>query len=836
MGSVLLQRRTADSHDARVEARERELSEHARCHRIERCYGRRCSARPTRRRQRHDGSRRRAKPQADLALITVTCQGQTTRLVRRSRGGRRVLRRTTQATNNAVVVVATGAPTVAHHPSMTAQSVVGAVPRCCCSSSRYPEASLKAAIDARSRGCHVVLKASPHPALNVPVARRLLASGAIDHLFVNEVEAPALLGWGEETRNEANRVVRLNTLSEAERAAEATLLRWAGLSVVIVTSMVGHVMVVRGPEHNENAMQAVRRTSLRATGSMLAAAEAATALHNARQAQEKSGSNLDSASPEQLHDSSESLDARLQQLHESDSFWRQSGRLHPADHIVDDSDDDSRDDSPSFDRRSWAPHFDGWDFKPVVRRLPKSPLKVIDYIGAADAFVGAFIAARCRRLTATQALLWANAAGTLSTQRRGAQESMPTLEELTKFMTSDLPTIPPHILLEPIAPTPTGEHKPPQFPYRQRAASKELPANLPQYLVPEQSTVFENETFLNQNVMHLAAMSAEVPRVSMAIAEDVRAGGTSYASAARDSATISNSTMCLGSRLFNAHTNWKLTGYRSQSTFYASLRQLMAARLMVSATGNATPLQPEESELTDTQQLRTSKSVYLDDPAAAGALGAPNLKKGRSMIVRSNTMGREDVWQLHGHGGLNKPKLTRGECQTSNLHEVHSTQSLPQAPVEAEEPEEEGDEIPKCTPKAESAILGDGMWLFGEVLPHTATPAELAAQVAIALLRIHAISAPETERDSQRNGALELVTAYVMMVLRGPDGVTRSLGEVPDSELPHDIVECRNALLKTSSADGCNLLLAACGAGADSIVRVLFELDNVHRRMTHSAV
>ena len=141
--------------------------------------------------------------------------------------------------------------------------------------------------------------------------------------------------------------------------------------------------------------------------------------------------------------------------------------------------------------------------------------------------------------------------------------------------------------------------------------------------MPEQSTVFENETFLNQNVMHLAAMSAEVPRVSMAIAEDVRAGGTSYASAAKRLGDNFEQHDVFGfTPVQRAYESWKLTGYRSQSTFYASLRQLMAARLMVSATGNATPLQPEESELTDTQQLRTSKSVYLDDPAAAGALGA----------------------------------------------------------------------------------------------------------------------------------------------------------------------------------------------------------------------
>ena len=183
-----------------------------------------------------------AKP--DLEKITVTCQGANNAVGEEElAAARRVLpphntgQPTTPRGGGGPV---TGAPTVAHHPSMTAQVGRGSCVEVLLLQLEIPlEASLKAAIDARSRGCHVVLKASPLPALNVPVARRLLASGAIDHLFVNEVEAPALLGWGEETRNEANRVVRLNTLSEAERAAEATLLRWAGLSVVIVTSMVG---------------------------------------------------------------------------------------------------------------------------------------------------------------------------------------------------------------------------------------------------------------------------------------------------------------------------------------------------------------------------------------------------------------------------------------------------------------------------------------------------------------------------------------------------------------------------------------------------------------------
>ena len=48
-------------------------------------------------------------------------------------------------------------------------------------------------------------------------------------------QAPALLNWAEDA---SVRVSRLNTVAEAQRAAEAIMLRFRELSVVVVTSIV----------------------------------------------------------------------------------------------------------------------------------------------------------------------------------------------------------------------------------------------------------------------------------------------------------------------------------------------------------------------------------------------------------------------------------------------------------------------------------------------------------------------------------------------------------------------------------------------------------------------
>lgn len=58
-------------------------------------------------------------------------------------------------------------------------------------------------------------------------------------------------------------------------------------------------------------------------------------------------------------------------------------------------------------------------------------------IGASDAFVGGYVAARCRRCSATVALLWGFAAALLTTQESSAQLES-SLAELTAFTEEEL--------------------------------------------------------------------------------------------------------------------------------------------------------------------------------------------------------------------------------------------------------------------------------------------------------------------------------------------------------------------------------------------------------------
>lgn len=69
---------------------------------------------------------------------------------------------------------------------------------------------------------------------NLGDAHRLLAAG-IDLAFINETEAPTLLGWAH-----ANSTV-LHTLAQAEKASAEVLDRWPKLKAVVVTCSVGHI-------------------------------------------------------------------------------------------------------------------------------------------------------------------------------------------------------------------------------------------------------------------------------------------------------------------------------------------------------------------------------------------------------------------------------------------------------------------------------------------------------------------------------------------------------------------------------------------------------------------
>ena len=62
--------------------------------------------------------------------------------------------------------------------------------------------------------------------------------------------------------------------------------------------------------------------------------------------------------------------------------------------------------------------------------LPAQPVQVVDTTGAGDTFAGAFAAARLRGATVRESIQFGQRAAGHSVQRRGAQPSMPRLEDL----------------------------------------------------------------------------------------------------------------------------------------------------------------------------------------------------------------------------------------------------------------------------------------------------------------------------------------------------------------------------------------------------------------------
>jgi ribokinase len=69
-----------------------------------------------------------------------------------------------------------------------------------------------------------------------------------------------------------------------------------------------------------------------------------------------------------------------------------------------------------------------------VRHFPAFPVAAVDSTAAGDAFNGVLAASLLEGLPLEQAIVRANAAGALCVTRRGAQESLPTRDELDAFL------------------------------------------------------------------------------------------------------------------------------------------------------------------------------------------------------------------------------------------------------------------------------------------------------------------------------------------------------------------------------------------------------------------
>ncbi len=67
--------------------------------------------------------------------------------------------------------------------------------------------------------------------------------------------------------------------------------------------------------------------------------------------------------------------------------------------------------------------------------VPATKVSVLDTTAAGDTFIGVFAGGLCEGMTEEQAMRFASAASALTVTRRGAQPSIPTREELAKFLT-----------------------------------------------------------------------------------------------------------------------------------------------------------------------------------------------------------------------------------------------------------------------------------------------------------------------------------------------------------------------------------------------------------------
>lgn len=203
--------------------------------------------------------------------------------------------------------------------------------------------------------------------------------------------------------------------------------------------------------------------------------------------------------------------------------------------------------------------------------LPRRHHAVVEAIGAGDAFVGGYVAAKCRRLCAAQALVWGHFTAMYSTQHVGAQDSMPTWHEVFGLMDTELAAIPRQQMVvarsaADVAATPPsgGADGPDGAAAASAALEPPLTARLP----------ITSPHYLLQNELHIATMCADLPRVSALL--------------------VSQGDLLLQRDAFGltpvqrAYECWVLThGPR----YIDTLRLLLAARLARGAVGAAAPLQ-----------------------------------------------------------------------------------------------------------------------------------------------------------------------------------------------------------------------------------------------------
>mmetsp|Transcript_46297 Transcript_46297/g.100556 ORF Transcript_46297/g.100556 Transcript_46297/m.100556 type:complete len:184 (+) Transcript_46297:731-1282(+) len=172
-------------------------------------------------------------------------------------------------------------------------------------------------------------------------------------------------------------------------------------------------------------------------------------------------------------------------------------------------------------------------------------------------------------------MLWAHGAGSLTTLRPGAQEAMPTMQELSNFLQYELPGLKEKDLVDPLT----------------IASGKVEPAALR-----------PSNMGLLQNWLHLAALRADVKALEMKDRSEFRRMAESLIK--KDATGLTP--------IQRAHECWKLA---RNSECKELLRLLMALRLLLVTTGDVAPLAEHSRKWSVPIDLETS----LRDVDATGA-------------------------------------------------------------------------------------------------------------------------------------------------------------------------------------------------------------------------
>jgi sugar/nucleoside kinase (ribokinase family)/serine/threonine protein kinase len=310
-----------------------------------------------------------------------------------------------------------GTPNAGPHPSMGPLLLLQLELRA--------EVMLKAIEAANEHGVTIAFRAAPlrMGSESLDTALRILGSRSIDILFLDGHDAPNLLSWvaGRE----------LVTLADAEMAADEILSKWAELSAVVIICPIAHVFRERrGHSWLGNGRWrggAGAGSGHRAqTGAVFGATKkvgwdpTAVVAGNPRAADPA----VVATRPQRILIQQTSFDRALM-----------SSLARPASSPITEGGGEEGEDDEEGEEGAGAGGMLAERDELLV--VPRSKHMVKDNIGAADAFVGGFIAAAVRGHSNIRCLLWAHAAAVISCSKEGAQKSLPKspteIEELLAY-------------------------------------------------------------------------------------------------------------------------------------------------------------------------------------------------------------------------------------------------------------------------------------------------------------------------------------------------------------------------------------------------------------------